>query len=168
MPSTCSSVSTATLGQYLPGRRQIVRPHSLFGAAQSLCDWTQATRWLDVTAQAYTPSGLAPGNGSATESAVGAYQQARANLSRPPRKTHLPRATLTAVSGLGQSAFAGLQVAHTAGATTDILTVLARQRNVLVTVVFEATSNGRAGSVPAAELRAGAIAAARDILARLR
>ncbi len=47
--------------------------------------------------------------------------------------------------------------------------MVARDRNVLVTVVFEGDS-GRGGyqPVPVTQLTAGAIAAARDVLAQLK
>ena len=80
MPNACSAVTAATLSQYLPGRPARGRPESLYGSAQSLCDWTLDAkplyRVLEVTVQAYAPSGLASGNGSATFAAKDAYQQA--------------------------------------------------------------------------------------------
>ena len=47
--------------------------------------------------------------------------------------------------------------------------MVARDRNVLVTVVFEGDS-GRGGysAVPVSQLTAGAIAAARDVLSQLK
>src|SRR5262249_27225194 len=40
VPNACSAVTAATLNQYLPGQRRVVTPKSLYGSAQSLCDWT--------------------------------------------------------------------------------------------------------------------------------
>lgn len=174
VPNACSSVTTATLDQYLPGHRRRVVPRSLFGRAQSLCDWSVDAqpryRVLQVTVQAYAPTGLASGNGSATAAATDAYSQARAQRAHPSKATHLPRATMTALTGLGNSAFAALQTPSAGGATTDMVTVVARRRNVLITVMMDGlvTKDGRYGPVSPVKLRAGAVAAVRDILAQLR
>src|SRR5215813_1183093 len=114
VPSACSAVTAATLNQYLPGQRRVVTPKSLYGSAQSLCDWTLDAkplyRVLQVTVRAYAPSGLASGNGSATFAAKDAYQQAGLQKTHPPKATHLPRATVVKLPGLGSSALAALQV----------------------------------------------------------
>jgi hypothetical protein len=174
VPAACSSVSKATLGTYLPGKRSMIRPRSLYGAAQSVCDWTldqpPAYRLLTVTVMAYAPSGLAGGDGSATAAAEGAYAQALRQRASPPKAVHLPRAVITRVPGLGAAAFAALQVVRAGGDRTDMLTVVARTRNVLVTALLEGldhSANGRYGPVSPAQLRAGATAASRDVLARV-
>ncbi len=104
VPNACTAVTGATLGQYLPGKRRMVAPRSLNGGAQSLCNWTLDApplyRVLEVNAQAYPPSGLATGNGSATNAATDAYQQALATMRHPLRATHLPPATVTELHGL--------------------------------------------------------------------
>ena len=173
VPSACASVTPATLGQYLPGHRRMIAPHSLDGSAQSLCNWTldapPVYRVLEVTVQAYAPSGLASGDGSATFAAADAYQQALQAKRHPARDTHLPPATVTGVPGLGSAAFAALQVVLARGDATDLETVVARDRNVLVTVVFQAPHGhtARYGPVSPVQLQAGAVAAARDILSKL-
>jgi hypothetical protein len=173
VPSACASVTPATLGQYLPGHRRVIAPHSLDGSAQSLCNWTLDApplyRVLEVTVQAYAPSGLASGSGSATFAATDAYQQALQAKRHPARATHLPPATVTGVPGLGSAAFAALQVVLARGDATDLETVVARDRNVLVTVVLQGPHRhtGRYGPVSPLQLRAGAVAAAQDILSRL-
>jgi hypothetical protein len=77
VPDACTAVSTATLNTYLRGTRHKVVPNALDGRAQSMCDWTvdapPTYRLLDVNVQAYTPSGLASGDGSATNAATDAY-----------------------------------------------------------------------------------------------
>jgi hypothetical protein len=173
VPSACASVTTATLGQYLPGHRRMIAPHSLDGSAQSLCNWTldapPVYRVLEVTAQAYAPSGLASGDGSATLAAGDAYQQALQAKQHPAKDTHLPPATVTGVPGLGTIAFAALQVVPARGDATDLETVVVRDHNVLVTVVFQGPHGHTARYKPVSPvlLRAGAVATARDILSRL-
>jgi len=175
VPNACSAVSTATLDQYLPGQRTKVVPSSLDGSSDSLCDWTLDARplyrLLDVEAQAYAPNGLASGNGSATFAAIDAYQQAVAEKANPPKASHLPKATVTTIHGLGTAAFSAFQVSTTGGDDTDLLTVVVRDRNVLITVMLEGldhSSTGGYGPVSASQLRTGALAAARDILARVK
>src|SRR5216683_2058384 len=74
-------------------------------------------------------------------------------------------------SGNGSATFSALQVTTAGGDTTDLLTVVIRDRNVLVTVVLEGldhSSKGGYGPVSAAQLKAGALAVARDILAQVK
>jgi hypothetical protein len=169
VPNACTAVTSATLGQYLPGKRRMVAPRSLNGSAQSLCNWTLDApplyRVLEVNAQAYSPSGLATGNGSATNAAIDAYQQALATMRHPLRATHLPPATVTELHGLGTSAFAALQVVLARGVSTDLETVVARDHNVVITVVMQGphARSGRYRAAPQSELQSGAIAAATDI-----
>jgi hypothetical protein len=175
VPNACSAVSTATLDQYLPGNRTKVVPNSLDGQSDSLCDWTLDAkplyRLLDVEAQAYAPNGLASGDGSATFAAIDAYRQAGAEKASPPKASHLPKATVDTMRGLGSAAFSALQVSTAGGDTTDLLTVVVRDRNVLITVVLEGldhSSTGGYGPVSVAQLKAGALKAAQDILARVK
>ncbi|HUZ36644.1 MAG TPA: hypothetical protein VMV17_09960 [Streptosporangiaceae bacterium] len=173
VPDACSAVTPATLNQYLPGTRRTVRPRSLYGSAQSLCDWSVDARplyrVLEVTVQAYAPSGLASGNGSATFAAKDAYLQASQGKLHPPKATHLPKATVSQIPGLGSSAFAALQVPSAGGDTTNLLTVVVRDHNVLITVVSEGPARSGRGyaRVSATPLQAAAVAAARDIIAHL-
>jgi hypothetical protein len=172
-PNACTAVSAATLNQYLPGKRVVASPVSLDGGAASLCSWTldarPVYRLLNVQAQAYSPNGLASGDGSATNAAVDGYAQALQQKTNPAPKTHLPKAVITPIAGLGSKAFSAFQKIRAGGITTDQLTVVARDRNVLVTVVFEGDS-GRGGytAVPVSQLTAGAVAATRDVLSQLK
>jgi hypothetical protein len=174
VPNACSAVTAATLNQYLPGTRRVVTPRSLYGSAQSLCDWTLDAkplyRVLAVTVRAYAPSGLASSTGSATFAAKDAYQQAGLAKTHPPRATHLPKATMFKLSGLGSSAFVALQVPSAGGDKTNLLTVVVRDRNVLITVVSQGPARARGGYQPVSSpvLQAAATAAARDVLARMR
>jgi hypothetical protein len=174
VPNACTAVTGATLNQYLPGSRHMVTPRSLYGSAQSLCDWTLDAkplyRVLAVTVRAYAPSGLASGNGSATSAAKDAYQQVTLAKTHPPRATHLPKATVSKVPGLGSSALAALQVPSAGGDRTNLLTVVVRDHNVLITVVSQGPARARGGYEPVSppQLRAAAVAAARDVLAGIR
>jgi hypothetical protein len=173
VPNSCSAVTAATLSQYLPGKLRIVTPRSLYGSAQSLCDWTLDVkpmyRVLEVTVRSYAPSGLASGNGSATAAAKDAYQQASLQKTHPARATHLPKAAMSQIPGLGNGAFAALQVPSASGDPANLLTVVVRDHNVLITVVAQGPAKARRGYTPAppAQLQASAVAAARDILAQL-
>jgi len=170
VPDSCTAVTSATLGQYLPGNRRMVAPHSLDGNAQSLCNWTldapPVYRVLEVNVQAYSPSALATGNGSATNAAIDAYQQAMATMRHPVKATHLPAATVTELHGLGTAAFAALQVVQARPDPTDLETVVARDHNVIVTVVMQGphARSGRYRPAPQSELQSGALAAATDIV----
>jgi hypothetical protein len=170
VPDSCTAVTSATLDQYLPGKRRMVAPHSLDGNAQSLCNWTldapPVYRVLEVNVQAYSPSGLATGNGSATNAAIDAYQQAMAAMRHPLKATHLPPATVEELHGLGTAAFAALQVVQARPDPTDLETVVARDHNVIVTVVMQGphARSGRYRAAPQSELQSGALTAATDIV----
>jgi len=173
VPSACTAVTSATLNQYLPGKRRMVAPQSLNGDAQSLCNWTldapPVYRVLSVNSRAYAPSGLATGNGSATNAAIDAYQQALATMRHPPRSTHLPVATVTLLHSVGTAGFAALQIVRTRGLATDLETVVVRDNNVVVTVVMQGphSRSGRYQAVQQSELQSGAIAAAKNVVAGL-
>ncbi|HLQ55435.1 MAG TPA: hypothetical protein VK162_14340 [Streptosporangiaceae bacterium] len=178
VPNACRVIPAATLNQYLPDHylsASRARVASLGGSrSESQCTWTLDAkplyRVLEVTAQAYAPSLLATGNGSATFSAMDSYGAARRSLANPPKKTHLPRATVTGLAGLGDSAFSALQVISAGADRTDLVTVVVRKTNALVTVVFQGldhSSRGGYGPVSITQLRAGAVAAAREVLAGL-
>jgi hypothetical protein len=170
VPNTCRAVSSATLATYLPGKAARVATQAPNGSAESQCTWTvdhrPVYRVLEVTSQAYAPSLLASGDGSATNSAIDAYAQAEHALTDPAKTTHLPKAQLGAATGLGPEAFSALQVIRSGSDTTDLVTIVTRFRNVLVTVSLqglEHAGRGGYGPVSAAELRAGALAAAREV-----
>jgi hypothetical protein len=171
VPSACSSVAATTLSQSMQGKPRSLAPRSLDGKAQSVCDWTvdapPVYRHMEVTLQAYSPSGLATGNGSATNAALDAYQQAMQQKIKPPKGTGLPKATMTQPGHLGAQAFAALQIVRARGNMTDIETVVTRVRNVLVTVVLQGSHSGRYGPVNSSQLYGGAVAVARDAISHL-
>jgi hypothetical protein len=169
VPNACHAVSAATLGQYLPGKVSRVA-QSLGSATQSQCTWTLDARpdfrVLTVSSQAYPPSLLSSGDGSATFGAIDAYDQQLQALQNPLKSSKAPKAQLGAAVGLGRSAFTALQVFRVGGDTTDEVTVVVRDRNVLITVTMQGQEHGGGfGPVPVATLRAGALAAAHEVLA---
>ncbi len=167
-------MSAATLGRYLPGKPARAALPGLSGNSGNQCNWTldrrPAYRLLQVTAQAYAPSGLASGNGSATSAAKDAYAQDLQAEAHPARNTRQPPARITTLHGLGDAAFSAFQVITAGGDTTDRVTVVARLRNVLVTVEFSGLDHARQGGygpVSPGWIAAGAAAAARDVLAKI-
>jgi hypothetical protein len=170
VPAACAVASAAVLDQYMPGRSKPAAAQPLEGKATSQCSWSVDRpgiyRFMAISVEAYEPNGLASGNGSATQAAQDAFAGAKVAKQFPPKKSQDPKAVITTVPGLGQEAFSADQ--HFArGALLDMVTLVARYRNVLVTVIFEARTGGRFGADPAALLGAGAQAAARNALAKL-
>jgi hypothetical protein len=171
VPNACHAVSQATLRQYLSGPAARMA-QSLDQPADSQCTWTldarPVYRVLEVTSQAYAPFPL-NGNGSATSNAIAAYGTALGGLRHPAKDTHLPRAQLGGAPGLGSRAFTAFQVVRAGGTTTFLVTVVVRYRNVLVTVVMQGLNHGKGyGPASTVTLRAGALAAAHDVVAGLR
>jgi hypothetical protein len=171
VPNACDAVSSATLSQYLPGKVAQVS-QALGSSTQSQCTWTLDARpdfrVLTVTNQAYSPSLLASGDGSATFSAIDAYGQELQTLQKPPKLSKEPKAQIGGAVGLGSDAFTAFQVFHVGGNVTDEVTAVARDRNVLIIVAMQGQERGGGfGPVQAATLRAAALAAAHEVLAGL-
>jgi hypothetical protein len=174
VPNACTAVSAGTLSQYVPGTPRKVT-HSIATSAQNQCTFTvdvsPVFRVLEVTAQQYLPFGIASGNGSATHNAIDNFARERHQLANPAKKSRLPKAQISDVAGLGQAAFSAFQVFHVAGGdTTDRVTVVARDKNVVLIVSLQGLQSGRRshggfGPVPVNALRAGALAAARQVQA---
>jgi hypothetical protein len=178
VPDPCTSVPPATLNQYLPGKLKQAAP-PLNSGASTECTWTldnaPTYRVLQVQIQAYSPSGLASGNGSATFAAEDAYQSFENGFTSPGPKSGQPKATVTDVSGMPgatqTSAFQATQVFDRGGTTTDVANVLVRYRNVIITVVVDGldqTSGGKKyGPVAMGDLTAAANTVAKEMAAQI-
>jgi hypothetical protein len=172
VPGACASVPAATLGAYLPGKRSVAAPPALDGTLDSQCNWTldhrPTYRLLELNIQAYTPNGLASGDGSATFAAIDAYDQAMQQKENPAASTGAPRAQVATVAGLGAAAFTAAQVYQVGGAITDVATTVVRYHNVLITVVLnglDRSNRGNYGPVSVSDLSAGSLAVARAAFA---
>ena len=155
----------------MPGTLKQAAP-PLNSGASTECTWTLDSaptyRVLQVQLQAYSPSGLASGNGSATFAAEDAYQSFENGFTSPGPKSGQPKATVTDLSGMPggtqTSAFQATQVFTRGGATTDVANVFVRYRNVIITVVVDGldqTSGGKKyGPVAMSDLTAEANAVA--------
>src|SRR5262249_42828261 len=169
VPDTCHVVGATALKQYLGGTPQNIQPYSLH--AQSQCTYTvdakPVFRILNLTAQAYSPNQTVPGNGSATATATYNFDRQRTLLAKPPKKTQLPHATITSLSGLGVPAFTAVQV-YRLQSVSDRVTVIARYRNVLISVYLSGQTSDGFGPVSVSGLRADAIAVTRALLGEVK
>jgi hypothetical protein len=170
VPNACSAVSTSVLNAYLPASGRTLRV-SVGTSTDSQCSYSfdrQPTFLvLQVAIQAFQPFAAAGNNGSATANAQLDFVTARQALARPPRKSPLPPATITAAAGLGQRAFTAIQHEHVSGISTDVLTILIRQRNVVIQVSCSGQESGHGfGPVSDAALTGCAKAAAGSVLAK--
>ncbi len=173
VPNACQSVPGGTLTQYLPGQLKMAAP-PLNTGPQSECTWTldkpPVYRVLEVNMQAYSPSGLAPGDGSATFAAEYAYAQDESAKQDPGPKSGQPKATITDLAGMPGGndtvAFQAAQVFNVNGATTDVTTVYVRYRNVIVTVVMNGldhANKGNYGPASPSQLSAAAETVAKQV-----
>lgn len=169
VPDTCHAVGSAVLRQYMKGTPTKVA--SSGSATQSECTFTVDAKPvfldLNIQAQAYSPSLTTPGNGSATAAATYNFAQQRLQFLKPPKNTPQPRATVSPVAGIGGKALTAAQVFRVSGEVSDRLTVIARYRNVIVMVYLQGQESGGFGPVSVSQLRAGAIAVARDVMAKV-
>jgi hypothetical protein len=175
VPSACPSVPAGTLNTYLSGHRAVAAPPALNGALESQCDWTldhrPTYRLLQLDVHAYSPNGLASGDGSATFAAIDAYDQALQGKQNPAKGTGAPVAQITTVPGLGTAAFTATQVYRVEGAITDVATTVIRYRNVVITVALNGldhSNRGNYGPVSMSDLSSGSLAVARDAFAKLK
>jgi hypothetical protein len=170
VPDSCHAVATPVLRKYLQGTSHVQA--YAWSPTQSECTFTvdakPVFRQLNVTAQLYSPSLTTPGNGSATTAATYTFAQQRKLLIKPPKNTAQPSATISPAAGIGDQALTAVQVFRTGGTVTDRVTVLARYRNVIVTVFLQGQANGGFGPVSVSQLRAGAVAVAREVMAKVR
>jgi hypothetical protein len=169
VPSACKVLSVTTLHQVMAGtpRSQPVGG----GQGQSECTFTvdikPAFRVLQIQEQAFGPSLVPSGDGSATANAAWNFGQARQQMSRPAKNSVWPAARFSTVSGLGDQALSTVQVSR-GHVLTDRVTVLVRYRNVLIQVQAQAQESGGFGPVPVTALRSAALTAAKDTFAAVR
>jgi hypothetical protein len=178
VPDPCTTVPAATLNQYLPGTRKQAAP-PLNSGTNTQCTWTLDSaptyRVLEVQLQAYSPSGLASGNGSATFAAEDAYQSFENGSTSPGPKSGQPKATVTDLTGMPggtqTSAFQATQVFDRGGAVTDVANVYVRYRNVIVNVVVDGldqSSGGKKyGPVSMSDLTAAADTVAKEMASQI-
>jgi hypothetical protein len=178
VPDPCTTVPAATLNQYLPGTRKQAAP-PLNSGANTQCTWTldaaPTYRVLEVQLQAYSPSGLASGNGSATFAAQDAFQTFENGFTSPAAKSGQPKATVTDLTGMPggtqTSAFQATQVFNRGGAVTDVANVYVRYRNVIIAVVadgLDQSSGGKKyGPVSMSDLTAAANAVAQEMASQI-
>lgn len=175
-PNACTSVSTTVLNQYLPGPGRTSSSEQS-DSTDSQCSFTVDRKplllVLEVTAEAYQPFAAATAGGSppgsASANAQDNYALVRQDLTMPTKRSPVSAAEVTALPGTGQQAFVAVQHEHVKGIDSDLVTVVVRERNVLITVSESGQESGHGfGPVPVSNLEAGAEAAARDVLAKVR
>jgi hypothetical protein len=177
VPNACDMVSAGIVQQYLPGKVKVAAPQAIDGKLGSGCYWTvdkaPTYRLLELNLLAYAPSGLAAGDGSATENAIGNYAQQLQDMQSPAKKSYAPKATVTILSDLGNQAFSAIQVFHPSGATTDVASVVIRYHNVIVQATMNApgavehTKKGIYQPADVSQLEAAALAFAQAAEAAL-
>jgi hypothetical protein len=178
VPDACKAVSPATLAQYLPSGQPAIAFPPLNGGTDSQCTWTldkaPVYRVIEVDVNAFSPSGLASGNGSATFAASDAYASDLQTMQKPPANSGQPAAATDDIGGLGDSAFVATQIFDRNGTVSYKATVFVRYHNVIVTSVVNGlnkatTSKGDYGPVDGGmgTLTAAATQAAKEALARI-
>lgn len=174
VPAACGVIPAATVQQYLPGKVKQAAPLPVNGQLGSACDLTvdhqPVYRLLELNMLAYSPDGLASGNGSATNAAIDSYSQTLQTLQNPPKKSAVAPAAVTILPGLGNEAFSAMQVFHVGGAVSDEATVVIRFHNVIVTVEFsglEHSNKGQYGPVNKSQLATAALSFAQAAYASL-
>jgi hypothetical protein len=174
VPDACTAASPGTLRAYLPGKPKVVAP-PLNGGLESQCSWTldaaPVYRVVELDVHAYSPSGLASGDGSATFAAIDAFAEAEQAKQAPGKKSGIPAATVKMFSAGGNPVFVATQVFRNGGIVTDVVTEVVRYHNVLVTVVvngMDQTIGGKTyGPVSVSGLTAAAEAVSKDATARV-
>jgi hypothetical protein len=176
VPNPCTAVPSATLGKYLPGKLKQAAP-PLNSGTNTECTWTldaaPAYRVLQVKLDAYSPSGLASHDGSATFAAQDAYETLQKQFTAPGSKSGQPKAAITDLQGMPggdqTSAFQATQVFNRGGATMDVASVLVRYRNVIITVVVDGLqqSSKNYGPVSMSDLTAAATTVGNEMAAKI-
>jgi len=162
------------MSQYMPGKLKSAAP-PLNSGLNSQCTWTMDNpptyRVLELEFQAYSPSGLASGDGSATFAAIDAFEEAQAAKTDPGKQSGEPDATVTTFKVSANNAFQAVQVYHSADATMYVVTEVIRYRNVLITTVVdglqESTGSKHYGPVSESTLTAEGQAVAQGAAAKV-
>jgi hypothetical protein len=174
VPDACKVLGAAALRQLMGGTPKMIQPQR--SQAQSECSYTidakPTFRVVNVDLQAMQANLVVVGNGSATADARYSFAQQRTQLAKPSKRIPQPPATITSVPGLGDQAFSAVQAFRpdgtTAKAATDLVTVVARYRNVLITVSFQGQNGQGFGPVSVVALRSAALNVAHTALARVK
>ena len=167
VPNACRVIAPGSLSSYLNGKPS--KTFQTFATStKSECtfqlDAKPTFRELDVIVTAYTPSLIAPGNGSATSYARYTFSTTRQVLATPPKGTAEPAARISPISGLGSQALSAVQF-YRQTSKTDRVVVLVRVHNVLITINLWASVGGGFGPVSIPQLQSDAEAAARTTVA---
>lgn len=174
VPSACGTVSGSVLNKYLPGPGRTTT-NEISDSAQTQCSFTLDRKpvflVLEVSAEAYEPFAAASAAGSAAGSASANaqdnYALTRQTLAKPPKNSLRSAAVINPLAKTGQQAFVAVQTEHVGQIVTEVVTVVIRERNVLITVSESGQESGHGfGPVSVNTLEAGAEAAARDMLAK--
>jgi hypothetical protein len=178
VPNACDSVSGTVLNQYLPGPGR-TSADEVSDSTLSQCSFTLDRKpdflVMEVSAHAYQPFAAASAAGSAAGSASAnaqdSYALTRTNLAKPPRtataRPLLSPAVIRPLAKTGQQAFVAVQAEHAGKILTEVVTVVIREYNVLITVSESGQESGAGfGPVSVSTLQAGAEAAAKDMLAK--
>ena len=174
VPGACNSVSAGVLNQYLPEPGRTMADQ-LSGSTQSECSFTVDRKpvflELNVTAEAFQPfapataAGSKPG--SATANAADNLAEVQQGLAHPSKTAPQSPARILPLDNAGQQAFVAVASEDVTGINSEIVTVVIRDRNVLITVSETGQESGHGfGPVSVGALEAGAQAAARDVLAK--
>jgi hypothetical protein len=168
VPNACHVVPAAVLSQALAGTPKAVQTFNF--STQSQCSYIVEAkpvfRILTIKAEAFQPG--AYGDGSATANARYMFANLRQQFAHPPKGTPQSPATITPIGGLGAAAFSAARVIRGGSITDDGIVVVVLYRNVQITADFKAQVSGGYGPVSNAELEAGAVAAARALLAAVK
>lgn len=177
VPVACDTVTQGSVHQFLPGKVKVATPQEPYGKLGSQCFWTVDSppvyRLLDLSLLAYKPSGLASGDGSATNNAIDQYRQQLKGMQHPGKKSITPKGTpVKVLKGVGNEAFSALQEFKTSNGTTYVATVEIRFHNVIVSAEMNGldgvTKKGSYGPITTSQLQAAALAFAESALAALR
>jgi hypothetical protein len=171
VPDACRAIGPTVLNQVLPatGRTSL---GTVASATDSACTFTVDRRpnflVLSVEAEAYQPFPAASGNGSASDTAHDQFLADRQLLAHPPKRSPLPPAQITLIGKLGSQAFQAVALEHAGHISTDVVTVMILDHNVITSIQLAGQeSGGGFGPVSLSTLEAGAQSVARSVLSEV-